>query len=173
MYIDAMPRAAKGEFDAMVDQAFAVRTLAGAHLIEQRHRSFFQQTGTDAAEHIIRRLAFQDDVIDPVGVKQLPQQHSRRPGTDDGYFSPQYALPRVHLGCKAKLEGNACGRLAMIIISYNKFRNGRGANRTLHSAALQEHSAIFHGRYGGGPEADVRLEKSDKLDNMLINEIGH
>src|ERR1700728_1972181 len=173
MDVDAMARAAERELDAMVDQAFVVRALAGADLIEQRHRSFFKQAGADAAEHVIRRLAFQDDVIDPIGVKQLSEQQSRWPRTDDGYFSPQYALPRVHLGCKAKLEGNACGRLAMIIISYNKFRNGRGANRTLHSAALQEHSAIFHGRYGGGPEADVRLEKSDKLDNMLINEIGH
>src|SRR3984957_10827106 len=130
MYIDAVTRAAKGEFDAMVDQAFAVRTLAGAHLIEQRHRSFFQQTGTDAAEHIIRRLAFQDDVIDPVGVKQLSQQQSRWPGTDDGYFSPQYALPRVHAGYKARLEDSACGRLAMIIISYNKFSNGRWREAT-------------------------------------------
>ena len=43
-----MAGAAKGEFDAMVDQAIAVRALAGAHFIEQRHRSFFQQAGADA-----------------------------------------------------------------------------------------------------------------------------
>src|SRR5664279_766123 len=119
MHVDAVTRAAEGELDAMVDQAFAVCTLAGAHFIEQRHRSFFKQAGADAPEHVIRRLAFQDDVVDAVGMKQLSQQQSRWPRTDDGYFSPQCLLPRVRVVCKGTLEGNACGRLAIIIISYN------------------------------------------------------
>ncbi len=71
MHVDAMARAAEGELDAMVDQALAVRALAGADLIEQRHRSFFKQAGADAAEHIIRRLAFQDDVVDSVSCEAI------------------------------------------------------------------------------------------------------
>src|ERR1700686_3444490 len=107
MHVDAMARAAKGKLDAMVDQALAVRALAGTDLIEQVHRSFFQQAGADAAKHVIRRLAFQDDVVDSVRVKQLSQQQSRWPRPDDGYFSPQCLLPRVRVDCKGALEGNA------------------------------------------------------------------
>ena len=88
-----MARAAEGEFDAMMDQALAMRARAGADFIEQRHRAFFEQAGADAAEHIVRRLALQDDVVDAVGVKQLPQQQSRRPRANDCYFCPQYLLP--------------------------------------------------------------------------------
>ena len=86
--------AAEGEFDAVMHQAFAMRARAGADLIEQRHRALFEQAGADAAEHIVGRLAFQDDVVDAVAVQQLSEQQSRRPGADDCYFCPQYLLPR-------------------------------------------------------------------------------
>src|ERR1700722_51429 len=111
MHVDAMARAAEGELDAMVDQALAVRALAGAALIEQRHRSFFEQAGADAAEHVFRRLAFQDDVVDSANVKQLSQQQSRWPRTDDCYFSPQHLLPRVRIDCKAMLEATLAAGL--------------------------------------------------------------
>ena len=94
MHVDAVARAAEGELDAVMHQALAVRALAGADLVEQRHRSFFEQAGADAAEHIVRRLPLQDDVVDAVAVQQLPEQQSRRPGADDCYFCPQYC-PRV------------------------------------------------------------------------------
>ena len=84
---------AEGELDAVMDQALAVRARAGADFIEQRDRAFFEKAGADAAEHIVRRLAFQDDVVDSVGVKQLSQQQSRRPRANDCYFCPQYLLP--------------------------------------------------------------------------------
>ena len=93
MHVDAVPRAAKGQFDAMVNQALAVRARAGADLVEQRHRAFFKQARTDAAEHVIRRLPFQDDVVDSVSVQQLPEQQSRRPRTDDCDFCPQTLFP--------------------------------------------------------------------------------
>ena len=62
--VDAMTAAAKRKLDAIVDQPLAVRARAGADFIEQRHRALFQKAGADAAEHIFRRLAFQDDVVD-------------------------------------------------------------------------------------------------------------
>ena len=69
-----LARAAEGKFDAMVDQSLAMRAVTGADSVEQGHRSFFKQAGADAAEHIIRRLAFEDDVVDAVFGEQLPQQ---------------------------------------------------------------------------------------------------
>jgi hypothetical protein len=41
---------------------------AGADLVEQRHRAFLKQAGADTAEHIFRRLALENDVIDAVKV---------------------------------------------------------------------------------------------------------
>ena len=49
MQIDAVALSAKGQFNAFMDQAFAVRALAGADLIEQRDGAFFQKAGPDAA----------------------------------------------------------------------------------------------------------------------------
>jgi hypothetical protein len=92
-HVDAMARAAEGELDAMMDQALAVRARAGAHFIEQSDRSLFQKTCADAAKHIVRRLAFKDDVVDSVGAKQLSQQQSRRPRANDCHFCPQHLLP--------------------------------------------------------------------------------
>jgi hypothetical protein len=41
---------------------------AGADFVEQRHRAFLEQAGADAAEHIFRRLALENDVIDAIEV---------------------------------------------------------------------------------------------------------
>ncbi len=76
-----------------MDQAFAVSARAGAHFVEQCDRSLFKQAGADAAEHIVRGLAFQNDVVDATAVQQLPQQQARRPRANDCYFCPQYLLP--------------------------------------------------------------------------------
>jgi hypothetical protein len=42
---------------------------AGADLVEQRHRALFEQAGADAAEHIFRGLALQQDIVYAVEVK--------------------------------------------------------------------------------------------------------
>ena len=60
--------------------------------IEQRYRAFLEHAGPDAAEHVFRRLPFQDDVLDAVGVKQLPKHQSCRTGAYDCYFCPPYLL---------------------------------------------------------------------------------
>ena len=65
---------------------------AGADLIEQRDGSFFQEAGTDATEHVVRALPFENDVVDAVSVQQLPEQQSGRPCPDDCDFCPQYVL---------------------------------------------------------------------------------
>jgi hypothetical protein len=85
--------AGESELDAVMDQAFAVRAVTGADFIEQGHGAFFQQAGANPAEHVVRGLAFQDDVVDSASVKQLSQQQSRRPCANDCYFCPQYLPP--------------------------------------------------------------------------------
>jgi len=68
VHVDAVPGAAKGELNAMMDQSLAMGARAGADFVEQRHRAFLKQAGADAAEHIFRRLPLQNDVFDPVKV---------------------------------------------------------------------------------------------------------
>ncbi len=78
MHVDAMARAAKGKLDAVMDKPLAVRAPAGADLIEQPHRAFLEQPGADPAKHVVRRLPLKNDVVDAVGVQQLPEQQTRR-----------------------------------------------------------------------------------------------
>jgi len=59
---------AECELDPMVDQPLAMGARAGADLVEQRNRALLEQAGADPAEHIFRRLALEDDVIDAVKV---------------------------------------------------------------------------------------------------------
>ena len=68
MHVDTVACAAEREFDAMMDQSLATGARAGADLVEQRHRAFLEQAGTDTAEHIFRRLALENDVFDTVKV---------------------------------------------------------------------------------------------------------
>ena len=75
-----------------------MRARTGADFIEQRHRSFFQQARANAAEHIIRRLALDNDVVDSVSVQQLSEQQSRRSRADDCDFCPQYLAPLIIVG---------------------------------------------------------------------------
>ena len=69
MHVDAMAGAAEREFDAMMHQPLAMGARAGADLVEQRHGAFLEQAGADAAEHIFRRLALENDVVDAVEVE--------------------------------------------------------------------------------------------------------
>ncbi|MGY4509966.1 hypothetical protein ACVIN2_003420 [Bradyrhizobium sp. USDA 3650] len=65
---------------------------AGADLVERRDGPLLQQPGTDAAEHMVRALPLQNDIVDAVTVQQLPKQQSSRPCPDDCDFCPQYLL---------------------------------------------------------------------------------
>lgn len=48
------------------------------------------------AEHVGARVSFQDDVLDAVGVKQLPKQQLCRISAYDCYFCPQYLFSRCY-----------------------------------------------------------------------------
>src|SRR5258705_5511259 len=94
MQVDAMTRPAEGELDAVMHQPFAMGARACANLIEHRNGAFLEQAGSDAAKHILARLAFENDVVDAVTVQQLAEQQSRRPRANDCDFCPQYLLSR-------------------------------------------------------------------------------
>ena len=69
-----------------------MRPRAGADLVQQRDGSLLEQACADAAEHVIRALPLQNDIVDAVSVQQLPKQQSGRSGPDDCDFCPQYLL---------------------------------------------------------------------------------
>jgi hypothetical protein len=99
MQIDPVALSAKSKLDALMDQAFAVRALAGADLIEQCDGAFFEKAGPDAAKYIVRRLTLQDDVVDAASMQQLAEQKAGRPRADDGYFRPQRPFSPMASAC--------------------------------------------------------------------------
>jgi hypothetical protein len=82
----------------VVDETFGMRAAAGADLIEQFHRAFLEQSGADAAEHVIGGVTLQDDVVDAIGMKKLPKQQSCRTRSNDCYFRPQCLVPSAIVG---------------------------------------------------------------------------
>jgi hypothetical protein len=76
-----------------MNQAFAMGPRGCADFVQKSDRAFLQKAGADAAEHVIGRLPFQNDVVDAVAAKQLPEQQSRRSGANDCDFCPQYLFP--------------------------------------------------------------------------------
>jgi hypothetical protein len=95
MHVDAVPRAAERELHPMMHQPFAVGAPSGADLVEQRHGAFLEQAGADAAKHIFRGLALDNDVVDAVKMKKLPKQQSSRTCPYDGYFRAHRRAPMV------------------------------------------------------------------------------
>ena len=93
LHVDSMTGATEGKLDPVMDQALTMGPRTCADFVQEFDRAFLQKAGADAVEHVLGRLLFQDDVVDAVGVKQLPEQQSRRARTDDCDFCPQYLFP--------------------------------------------------------------------------------
>jgi hypothetical protein len=53
----------------MMNQPLAMGALAGTGFVEQRHRAFLEQPGANPAEHVFRRLAFENQIINAVKVQ--------------------------------------------------------------------------------------------------------
>jgi len=68
-----------------------MQAIGTTGLFQQADKPLFQNTGTDAAQHIVAGLAFQDDAVDAARRQKLRQQQTRRPAADDGHL-------RFHLG---------------------------------------------------------------------------
>jgi len=61
--------------------------------------ALFEQAGPDAGKHVVRRVTFQNDVVDAASVQQLPKQEASRPSADDGYFRPQHPFSLMASAC--------------------------------------------------------------------------
>ncbi|MNF99388.1 hypothetical protein D3C84_822810 [compost metagenome] len=72
------------QFDTLVDQAFGIHAFVDAGFAQQVNGALLEDTGTNAAEDVVRRLAFDDDVVDAGAMQQLTEQEAGRAGADDG-----------------------------------------------------------------------------------------
>ena len=81
--VDVMPRAAKGQVDAVVPQAFPRKAVADAHRMHQVHGALLEHPGTDALDHVLAVVALHDHRVDAGLVQQLPQHQARGARADD------------------------------------------------------------------------------------------
>ncbi|GIQ71583.1 hypothetical protein BraRD5C2_00190 [Bradyrhizobium sp. RD5-C2] len=63
MHVDAVPRPAERQLDAVMNQALLVQPGTRADAVEQRHGAFLEQAGADPPQHVIRRLPLKNDVV--------------------------------------------------------------------------------------------------------------
>ncbi|MNT13563.1 hypothetical protein D3C72_1485380 [compost metagenome] len=61
------------QFNTLMHEPFRVHTLTHAGLAHQVDGALLQHPGADAPEHVLGRLALQDDVVDARARQQLPQ----------------------------------------------------------------------------------------------------
>ena len=69
-----MPLAVDAHMHAVMHQTVGMHALADAGLVEQPHRALLDHAGSDAAQHVVGGLPFQDNVVDAVPVEQLAEQ---------------------------------------------------------------------------------------------------
>ena len=82
--VDAVQRAAEGQFGAVVAQALGVHAGAHAGALQQVDRGLLQDAGADATQHVVGAALLDDDGVDAGTVQQRAQQQSGRTGADDG-----------------------------------------------------------------------------------------
>ena len=87
LQVDAPALPGEGDLHAFVDQPVARHAPVDAGLAQQVDHTLFQHAGADAAEHVVRGLAFEDHVVDAGLVQQLAEQEAVRTGADDGDLS--------------------------------------------------------------------------------------
>lgn len=74
MFADrCVPGARPGQFEAGVNQPFGVHALAHPGLTQQLYHALFEDTGTDASQHIVRGLAFENQGVDAGVMQQLAE----------------------------------------------------------------------------------------------------
>ncbi|MCY1302951.1 hypothetical protein D9M70_526370 [compost metagenome] len=85
--------AVESQFEAVVHQAFMVHARADVGFAQQVDHALFQHPGANAAEDVVRALAFDDDVVDSSLVQQLAEEKAGRAGADDGDLSLHCCCP--------------------------------------------------------------------------------
>src|SRR6185437_744423 len=92
--VESVPSAPEGDLDAIVQKRLPSHTLADTSGFEQLYRTGLDDSGADAAEHMLGRLPLENDVVDTFLAQELPEQQARRPGADDDDSCPQ--APSAH-----------------------------------------------------------------------------
>lgn len=76
-----------------MDEAFLVHPLGHACFAHHVDETRFQNAGPDAAKHIFARLALQNDGLDALQMKKLPEQQAGRSTADNDNLSSHPILP--------------------------------------------------------------------------------
>ena len=108
-----MQLAVKGDVSAVMYQALAVQSIGTTGLFEFAYGDLFEHTGSHAGHHVLRRLGFQNDVVDALLMQQLPQQQTRRARTDDRHLRAREA----HLNGGGSSATGDCGTLTKRCVS--------------------------------------------------------
>ena len=61
---DAVAAAAEGDVKAIEEKALAVHALAGAGLVDHRHRALLEHAGADSRQDVVAGGPIEDDVVD-------------------------------------------------------------------------------------------------------------
>ena len=85
-HVDAMPRAAEGEVDAVVPHPLAREPPADADLAHQVHRSLLEHARAHALDHVLPAAVLEDDGVDALEMQQLPEHQSGGAGADDAHL---------------------------------------------------------------------------------------
>jgi hypothetical protein len=81
--VDAVALSAETYFDAVMNQALALHSIADAHPGEQIDGARFQNAGADALLAILARPVFENEGLNTVEMKQVRKDEACRPGSDD------------------------------------------------------------------------------------------
>ena len=82
--INPMAFATKDQLNTVVDNAFSADPSAHAGLVQHRNGGLLQNAGTNAPQHVLGALAFDDDGVNTCFMKQLTEQQPRRTSAYDG-----------------------------------------------------------------------------------------
>ena len=82
-HVDAVPRAAEGEIDAIVPQPFAREPFADANLVHQIDRALLEHARANPLDHVLPAALFEDDGVDALEMQQLPEHQSGGARADD------------------------------------------------------------------------------------------
>src|ERR1700733_3615646 len=76
---DSVQQAVRSQVDAIMAQAFAIETFAGARLAQHLDAGVFQYPGPDSLLAIIAGSCFENDGADAIEVKQVGKHQAGRP----------------------------------------------------------------------------------------------
>jgi hypothetical protein len=71
----------EADFDAVMNQSFALHAISNVHLRQQVDRTLLQHTGADSLFTVLPASGVNDDGVDALQMEQLRQHKSCGPGS--------------------------------------------------------------------------------------------